>query len=92
MKNKISPEPFQWKDEYNVDISIIDEQHKKFLEIINQSLSARMNVKTLFPIFFINWPISLITTLFRKKSILRIASIPISININQTIMNSLTGL
>jgi len=36
MKNKINPEPYQWKEEYNVDISIIDEQHKKFLEIINQ--------------------------------------------------------
>lgn len=36
MENKVNPEPFKWKEEYNVNITIIDEQHKKFLEIINE--------------------------------------------------------
>ncbi|MBU8892933.1 MAG: bacteriohemerythrin [Bacteroidales bacterium] len=36
MKDEIKREPFVWKDEYNVNISIIDEQHKKFLDIINE--------------------------------------------------------
>ncbi len=36
MKNKVNPEPYVWKDEYTVNISIIDEQHKKFLDIINE--------------------------------------------------------
>lgn len=36
MEHKVNPEPYKWKEENNVDISIIDEQHKKFLEIINQ--------------------------------------------------------
>jgi len=36
MEAKVNPEPYKWKDEYTVNISIIDEQHKKFLEIINE--------------------------------------------------------
>jgi hemerythrin len=32
----VDPEPYKWKDEYTVNISVIDEQHKKFLEIINE--------------------------------------------------------
>jgi len=36
MENKINSELLEWKDEYNVDIKIIDDQHKKFLDIINE--------------------------------------------------------
>ena len=36
MKNRVNPEPYQWKDEYTVNITVIDEQHKKFLNIINE--------------------------------------------------------
>lgn len=36
MENKVNPEPYQWKEEYTVNISVIDEQHKKFLNIINE--------------------------------------------------------
>ena len=36
MKNKVNPEPYKWKEEYTVKITVIDEQHKKFLEIINE--------------------------------------------------------
>ncbi len=36
MEQKVNPEPYQWKEEYTVDISVIDDQHKKFLDIINQ--------------------------------------------------------
>ena len=36
MKYKVNPEPYQWKNEYTVNITIIDEQHKKFLAIINE--------------------------------------------------------
>ncbi len=36
MKNKVNPEPYQWKDKYTVNITVIDEQHKKFLNIINE--------------------------------------------------------
>lgn len=36
MNNKVDPEPYKWKEEYNVNITIIDEQHKKFLDIINE--------------------------------------------------------
>ena len=35
-KNTVNPEPYKWKEEYKVDISVIDEQHKKFLNIINE--------------------------------------------------------
>ncbi len=28
--------PKEWKEEYNVNVSFIDEHHKKFLEILNQ--------------------------------------------------------
>ncbi len=28
--------PIEWKEEYNVNNSVIDEHHKKFLEILNQ--------------------------------------------------------
>lgn len=36
MEYIVNPEPYKWKEEYTVNISIIDEQHKKFLEIINE--------------------------------------------------------
>lgn len=36
MNKDFSAEPVQWKDEYNVDIKFLDEQHKKFLDILNQ--------------------------------------------------------
>ncbi len=36
MENKVNPEPYQWKDEYTVNIKVIDEQHQKFLSIINE--------------------------------------------------------
>lgn len=36
MENIVNPEPYKWKDEYTVNITVIDEQHKKFLNIINQ--------------------------------------------------------
>lgn len=36
MENRVNPEPYQWKDEYTVNIGIIDEQHKKLLDIINE--------------------------------------------------------
>lgn len=35
MRREIKTDPFKWKPEYNVNISLIDEQHKKFLEILN---------------------------------------------------------
>lgn len=35
MKDKINPAPLSWKEEYAVNIAVIDEQHKKFLDIIN---------------------------------------------------------
>lgn len=36
MKNIVNPEPYKWKEKYTVNISVIDEQHKKFLNIINE--------------------------------------------------------
>ena len=36
MRNSVCPEPFKWKEEYTVNIKVIDDQHKKFLEIINE--------------------------------------------------------
>lgn len=35
MRREIQTDPFTWKAEYNVNISLIDDQHKKFLEILN---------------------------------------------------------
>lgn len=35
MAKNISPEPLSWKEEYNVNIGLLDKQHKKFLEIFN---------------------------------------------------------
>ena len=42
MENIVNPEPYKWKEEYTVNITIIDEQHKKFLGIIND-LKAIVN-------------------------------------------------
>lgn len=36
MKKEFSAEPLKWKDQYNVNITFIDDQHKKFLDILNQ--------------------------------------------------------
>jgi len=36
MEYIVNPEPYQWKEEYTVKITVIDEQHKKFLSIINE--------------------------------------------------------
>jgi hemerythrin-like metal-binding protein len=36
MSRTISPEPFEWKDEYKVGVTAIDEHRKKFFEIINK--------------------------------------------------------
>lgn len=36
MSKTISPEPFEWKDEYRVGVKSIDEHREKFFEIINK--------------------------------------------------------
>lgn len=36
MRKDFSAEPIMWKDEFNVGIKFIDEQHRKFLDILNQ--------------------------------------------------------
>jgi hemerythrin-like metal-binding protein len=36
MSQNISPEPFEWKDEYKVGVKAIDEHREKFFEIINK--------------------------------------------------------
>lgn len=36
MPGKISAEPYEWKDEYNVGVKAIDEHRQKFFEIINK--------------------------------------------------------
>ncbi|MFO7922151.1 MAG: bacteriohemerythrin [Bacteroidales bacterium] len=36
MSKTISPEPFEWKDEYRVGVKAIDEHREKFFEIINK--------------------------------------------------------
>ena len=36
MTGKISPELFEWKEEYGVGVEAIDEHRKKFFEIINK--------------------------------------------------------
>ena len=36
MENKVNPEPYKWKEKYAVNITVIDDQHKKLLEIINE--------------------------------------------------------
>jgi hemerythrin len=35
----------EWNDKYNVNISLIDEQHKKFIEIIDKAIIAKNTVK-----------------------------------------------
>ncbi len=35
MRREIRTDPFTWKPEYNVNVSLIDDQHKKYLEILN---------------------------------------------------------
>ncbi len=35
MRREIQTDPFTWKPEYNVNVSMIDDQHKKYLEILN---------------------------------------------------------
>ncbi len=36
MSQIISPDPFEWKDEYKVGVKAIDEHREKFFEIINK--------------------------------------------------------
>jgi hemerythrin len=54
MENKVNPEPYKWKEEYTVNINVIDEQHKKFLDIINElkliinSNTCKENVSKIF--------------------------------------------
>lgn len=36
MKRSISPDPYMWKKEYELDDELYDKQAKKFLDIINQ--------------------------------------------------------
>lgn len=45
MEYKVDPEHYKWKDEYTTNIGVIDEQHKKFLDIINE-LKDIINNKT----------------------------------------------
>ena len=35
MQREVQTDPFTWKPEYNVNITLIDDQHKKFLEMLN---------------------------------------------------------
>ena len=35
----------EWNDKYSVNISLIDEQHKKLFEIINKAIVAKNTVK-----------------------------------------------
>jgi len=35
MGRNIPTDPFSWKEEYNVNVSVIDDQHKKFLRILD---------------------------------------------------------
>ncbi len=37
---KLPTGPIKWKDEYNVNISFIDEHHQKFVSILNSILEA----------------------------------------------------
>lgn len=34
-----------WNDEYNVNITIIDEDHKKFIDIVNKAITAKLQNK-----------------------------------------------
>ena len=43
MEYKVNTEPYLWKEEYTVKITVIDEQHKKFLNIINELKSIINN-------------------------------------------------
>jgi hemerythrin len=43
MRREIPTDPFTWKPEYNVNITLIDDQHKKFLEILNLLREGIMN-------------------------------------------------
>jgi hemerythrin-like metal-binding protein len=36
MAGTISPEPFEWKEEYKVGVKAVDEHREKFFEIINK--------------------------------------------------------
>jgi len=35
MRREVQTDPFTWKPEYSVNITLIDDQHKKFLEMLN---------------------------------------------------------
>jgi hemerythrin len=35
MRRAIQTDPFTWKPEYNLNVSLIDDQHKKYVEILN---------------------------------------------------------
>jgi hemerythrin-like metal-binding protein len=54
MAGTVSPEPFEWKEEYKVGIEAIDEHREKFFEIINKlkkvivEKDCRINVADIF--------------------------------------------
>lgn len=43
MSRTISPEPFEWKDEYKVGVKAVDEHREKFFEIINKLKTVIIN-------------------------------------------------
>jgi hemerythrin len=55
MENIVNPEPYKWKEEYTVNITVIDEQHKKLLGIINELkiiINSKSCEKSVSGIFF----------------------------------------
>ncbi len=55
MNDSISPDPYTWKKEYELNNELYDEQAKKFLDIINQMkeiLAGGVSDKDISDIFF----------------------------------------
>jgi hemerythrin-like metal-binding protein len=54
MTGTISPEPFEWKEEYKVGVKVVDEHREKFFSIINRlkkvivDKDCRINVADIF--------------------------------------------